>query len=285
MEPKKNETTTDSIPVQEIILKEKPQKESEIELKMQSNNETDNRKEAANDPLLDKKTQEQEHEKEEEEEEIEKREYNRNVEEYTEDGMSTYKFSKDKIGMVLFFFVFFAILIQTISVYIAYDFREDTNLYHFKAFFYITAIMAVWSHIRASLQNPGKIIHHNNETVINFYLNTRKVAMSNAAKLNKKVGYIFFPPDDKEDSDMDSDQEVRMKKRKEREERKKKKEAQAKEDTDNSSSDEDYYKPVSAIGNNELKKIQEDYKLKLTRCKNCYVVRILRAHHCTKCKG
>ena len=284
MESKQNETKTDSIPIQEIILKEKPQKESEIELKMQSNNETDNRKEA-NDPLLDKKTQEQEPEEEEEGEEIDEIKYNLNVEEYTESGMSTYKFSKDKIGMVLFFFVFFAILIQTISVYITYDFREDTNLYHFKFLFYITAVMAVWSHIRASLQNPGKIIHHNNTTVINFYLNTRTNAMKNAENFNKKLGYIFFPSDDKEDSDIDSDEEVRKKKRKEREERKKKRESEKKEDTENSSSDEDYYRPVSAMCDNEMKRMQEDYKLKLTRCRQCYVVRILRAHHCTSCKG
>jgi len=109
--------------------------------------------------------------------------------------------------------------------------------------------------------------------------------MKNAEKFNKKVGHIFFPSDKDEGSGSDSDEDVRAKKRKEREERRKKLKEAEKEESDASSYDEDYYRPVSAIGDAELKKIQEEYKLELTRCKQCYVVRILRAHHCSKCKG
>jgi hypothetical protein len=223
---------------------------------------------------------------ENENEEFDESKFNTEIEEYTENGLATFKFYKDKVGMFLFFFVFFAIIMQLIGVYLAYDFREDTNLYHYKVFFYITSILAIWSHLKASFTNPGKIIHHNNTTVINFYLNTRTTAMKNAEKFNKKVGHIFFPAADKEDSDPDSDEDVRKQKKKEREEKKKKqKEDEAKEDSDNSSYDEDYYRPVSAIGDVEMKKIQDEYKIELTRCKQCYVLRVLRAHHCSKCKG
>jgi len=171
-----------------------------------------------------------------------------------------------------FFFVYFVIIIQIIAVIITYDLKEDSNIILHQLFFYITAILAIASHLKASFTNPGKIIHYNNFTVINFYLNTRAPAMKNAEKFNKKLAHLFFKESDDECSDEDKKAEKKKKKKEE-------------EESDESSYDELRYRPVSAISEGEMNKIAEEYKIELNRCKQCYVVRVLRSHHCSKCKG
>jgi len=267
-------------------MKEKKNKnveEHNIELKRNSNEvKQDNN---GKQDKIDKSNNEKSNLIEEEEETIDETKFNKEIEEYTENGLSKLKFYKDKVGLFLFLFVIITISIQTYAVYITYDFREDSNLHHYKLLFYITCFLAVWSHLRASFTNPGKIIHYNNTSVINFYLNTRNTAMKNAEKFNKKVGHIFFRDEQDKESDInDSDDEIKKTKK---EERKKKKEERKKleEESDNSSYDEEYFRPVSAIGDKEMEKIMDDYKVELTRCRQCYVVRIIRAHHCSKCKG
>ena len=175
-------------------------------------------------------------------------------------------------------------MVQSFAVYVTYDFRENTNLYHWKVYYCVTCFLSIWCHLQASFTNPGKIIHHNNTSVINFYLNTHSQAMKNAEKFNRKVGHMFFPTQKDNSSDPESDEEVIKTNKKARKE-KKKKGKESKEESDNSSYDDNNYKPVSAIGEAELKNITEDHKIELTRCKQCFVVRILRAHHCPKCKG
>ena len=189
----------------------------------------------------------------EDEDDQEIRPFNLELEEKTDTGLSKFKFYKDKLGIFLFLLVYVAIALQVIGVYITYDYREFSNLLHLKALFYFIAFLAVWSHLQASFTEPGKIIHFNNNTVLNFYIQTRHEAVKNAEVINKKIGKKPF----KDDID----------------------------DSDDSSYDDTNFRPVSSVSEAELTKYKETYKIEINRCKQCCVVRIPRAHHCSRCHG
>ena len=51
-------------------------------------------------------------------------------------------------------------------------------------------------------------------------------------------------------------------------------------DSVNSDKDEYEFEPKTSINDGLKKIIEEKYKMKVTRCINCYVVRPINAHHC-----
>jgi hypothetical protein len=231
-------------------------------------------------------------------------------------GEANHKFEKDKPGKVLFFLVYFFIAIESLGVYICQDFRDSTWLYHYKWYFIFVSIMAIWSHIKAGTQNPGKIVHYNNENVINFYLNVRDIARKNGQKMHDKLGHVFFKKrkGDKNGDNSDSDDDImeklmflkkkkegtldpeeeesfkrreieKMERKKKREEEEKKKEKENPEESDISSVDSQGFRPLSAIGDEAFENIMKTNKIDIKRCKQCYVIRYSRAHHCSKCHG
>ena len=58
-------------------------------------------------------------------------------------------------------------------------------------------------------------------------------------------------------------------------------------DSEEEVSDEDEceYKPETSISDDVMNSIKSEYKVKLKRCFQCYVVRAPRGHHCSFCKG
>lgn len=104
---------------------------------------------------------------------------------------------------------------------------------------------------------PGVITHENNLRLLQIYISIRDSAFKEAEKYN-----IRF----KEELEKDYEShEVR---------------------TDDDEFDFGYdYSVKTKIRDAAMSEISEQFKIKLTRCRKCLVVRIPGAHHCTRCRG
>jgi hypothetical protein len=171
-------------------------------------------------------------------------------------------FFKDNLGMVLFCITYVAIFTQVVGVFLTWDYHHDSYLYHHKLFFTIIAFLAVWSHYKASVTDPGKITHYINQYVIEFYINIHHTPMLRAEAFNMSYGKMLFEK-------MDEDE----------------KEEQKEDEEEYSDYDETEYEPVTTVTDENMKKISADHKVELKRCDKCYVVRTPRVHHCSVCKG
>ena len=124
--------------------------------------------------------------------------------------------------------------------------------------------MIVWSQIKCILTDPGKITSKNNPTVLEFYLNIHDLAIRRAEKFNSTYGDAFFKNIREDDEELkslnDSEEEI-------------------------SDEDEVEYTPVTSVSDDVMNSIKNEYKVKLKRCLQCYVVRPPRGHHCSFCKG
>lgn len=140
-----------------------------------------------------------------------------------------------------------------------------------KSIFYTILFLCFISHIRTSITDPGIIISKNNMNIIEFYHYLHKTFIQQAIRVTEKqtqevIRDIIFKAnnikfDPNADYSLDND-----------------------DDFVNNSEEDDYkFKPKSSI-NEELKIIMiRNYRLKLTRCKSCYVVRPHGSHHCKMC--
>ena len=171
-------------------------------------------------------------------------------------------FFKDKLGMALFCITYIAIFTQLVGVLITWDYHHDTYLYHLKFIFFIIAFLAVWSHYKASVTDPGKIDHYINLSVIEFYINMRQLPMARAEAFNKSYGKMLFEKMDDEEKEELKEEEEEL-----------------------SEYDEMEYEPITSVTDENMKKIVSDYKVELKRCDKCYIVRTPRVHHCSVCKG
>jgi hypothetical protein len=171
-------------------------------------------------------------------------------------------FFKDKLGMILFFFTYLAIFTQLVGIMLTWDYHHDSYLPYHKYFFVLVAIMAVWSHYKASFTNPGLITHNLNPYVIEFYINLHEIPIKRAEKFNQSYGKMLFEKMDEEE-----------------------KEETKEEEEDNSDYDENEYEPVTSVTDDLMSKISKEYKVELKRCDKCYIVRTPRVHHCSVCKG
>lgn len=167
-------------------------------------------------------------------------------------------FFRDGISMVVFPFVYIMILTETISVYFIWDGDKDSWLFYTKLLYLFNTIMSIWSHIMATITDPGSITHQNNVHVLEIYINIRSHCVKNADNFNAKFRSVLLKMKDEELQESDSD-------------------------LDNS----DYgysYDIHSDIRDNAIEEISKEYRIKLSRCKRCLVVRPPRSHHCTRCK-
>ena len=168
----------------------------------------------------------------------------------------------DRLGQVLFISTYVAMLSQIVGVLLTWDDQHDSYLFYNKIFFLTITILAIWSHIKATFTNPGRITHDINSAVLEFYLTVHDIPMRRAESINKG-GYgkmLFEKMDENEDDKKD-------------------------EDDDRSEYDEHEYEPVSSVADDTLERINKEYKVEFKRCNKCYVVRTPRVHHCSRCQS
>lgn len=169
-------------------------------------------------------------------------------------------FFKDKLGLILFSMTYLAIFTQIVGVFVTWDYNHETYLHYMKCFFIIVCILAVWSHYKASITDPGKIMHNINPHVVEFYINIHEIPIRRAEKFNQSYGRMLFDKMDEEDQKMEEEDDV-------------------------SEYDEMEYEPVTSVPDDVMNRIAKEYKVELKRCDKCYVVRTPRVHHCSVCKG
>ena len=143
------------------------------------------------------------------------------------------------------------------------DNKQNRYLIVHKIICYIFLFLSVYSHIKTSITDPGSITIKNNMEIIKFYYYVHEPLIKKALHIIKRktpevIKKIIFEDNKKENYNDNEDEN--------------------KSDTD------DYpFDPKISI-NDELKKtIEEKYHMKLSRCKNCYVIRPINSHHCTVC--
>ena len=173
--------------------------------------------------------------------------------------------TRKKFTIIIFLITYLVIFFQLWAVIITEDNTETKSyLSYHKIYFFILLLMIIWSQIKCALTDPGLITKKNNPTVLEFYLNIHDLAIRRAEKFNQTYGDAFFKNIRDEDDEMknlnDSEEEV-------------------------SDEDECEYKPETSISDDVMNSIKSEYKVKLKRCFQCYVVRAPRGHHCSFCKG
>ena len=173
--------------------------------------------------------------------------------------------TRKKFTIIIFSITYLVIFFQLWAVIITEDNTETKSyLSYHKIYFFILLLMIIWSQIKCALTDPGLITKKNNPTVLEFYLNIHDLAIRRAEKFNQTYGDAFFKNIRDEDDEMknlnDSEEEV-------------------------SDEDECEYKPETSISDDVMNSIKSEYKVKLKRCFQCYVVRAPRGHHCSFCKG
>lgn len=154
--------------------------------------------------------------------------------------------------------VYIILLIETCSVIYIWDEDKESYLLYMKILYLLNLVMSVWSHIMATVTDPGKITHDNNIHALEIYINLRSHCVKNADKFNAKFRSVLLKMKDDEIQESDSDLDHC-----------------------------DYgfnYDIHSDIRDSAIKDISDEYKIKLTRCKRCLCVRPPRSHHCTRCK-
>jgi len=169
---------------------------------------------------------------------------------------------KEFLGVFLFTLTYLAIATQAVGVYLTWDEDILSYILFHKLYFSLIAILAIISHIRASLTNPGRISHDNNVSVLEFYISKHKEYINKAEEFNLMYRRYFetirktMPPDygDSDHSEIDS-------------------------------GDEDVeYSQDTEISDKKIEEINKEWKMNFERCKRCFVVRVPNTHHCSKCQ-
>ena len=173
--------------------------------------------------------------------------------------------TRSKFTIVIFIITYLIIFLQLWAVIITEDITETKSyLFYHKIYFFILLIMIIWTQIKCFITDPGIINSTNNPTVLEFYLNIHDLAIRRAEKFNMTYGDAFFKNIREDDEELktlnDSEEEV-------------------------SDEDETEYKNETSISDDVMNSIKSEYKVKLKRCFQCFVVRAPRGHHCSFCKG
>ena len=167
--------------------------------------------------------------------------------------------TRDKFTIIVFIITYLIIFLQLWIVLISEDTEENNSyLFYHKLYFYYLLIMIIWSQIKCAVTDPGMINSTNNPTVLEFYLNIHDLAIRRAEKFNSTYGEAFFKnisEDDEETKTLNDDEE------------------------EISDEDECEYNPVTSVSDDVMNSIITEYKTKLKRCFQCYVVRPPRGHH------
>jgi hypothetical protein len=160
------------------------------------------------------------------------------------------------IGYLFMTFTYLIAIIQICAIY-KISMIDAIYLPLFKNMFYISAILAILSHLRVAITDAGKITHENNLDFIDFYTRTRKIAMLRADKFNKdglNKGLINAPDEFNDEEDDNSDIEY----------------------------DENEY-PESLISVEKVKSLSETVCIE--KCRKCKVYKLPETNHCYICEG
>ena len=166
-------------------------------------------------------------------------------------------FFKDRLGIILFISSYILIIFLTFGIFITNDLTDDSFLIYHKTLFLIICILVILSHFQSAITNPGIITHENNVRVLELYISTHQHCIKNADLYNAKFKELL-EQENEEDECITSD------------------------DNDDFGY---FYDLNTQICDSDMNEICEKYKVKLTRCRKCLVVRVPNTHHCTKCKG
>ena len=173
-------------------------------------------------------------------------------------------FYKDTGGFLLFILCLINFILQFYFLYVITSKDNIICLIH-KIANYIFFFLTVYSYFKTTFTDPGEITINNNKEMIEFYYQVHEPLIKQALHIIKKktpevVKKIILgdnpPPNEEENNDNDSV---------------------------NSDKDEYEFEPKTSINDGLKKIIEEKYKMKVTRCINCYVVRPINAHHCNVC--
>ena len=173
-------------------------------------------------------------------------------------------FYKDFGGFIAYLLCIGTLIFQFFFIYNISDEDKNSFLSIHKIINYVFLFLAVYSHLKTSIIDPGEITALNNKDIIEFYYNIHEILIKNALYIIEKrtpeVVKQIILGDVKEKKPNNENDEDEL-----------------------SEKDEYTFEPKTSV-NDELKnKISKDYYLKLSRCSNCYVVRPINAHHCCVC--
>ena len=181
---------------------------------------------------------------------------------------------KDPFGVFLVILTHIILFGQITMIYYSSDeYAEEKNksisqiefisyLPIHKLIFYMISVFVFCCHLKATTTDPGRITHYNNYSVIEYYYELHEKSMKNAQRIiqskggEEEIKKMIFQLNETEGEFPEE------------------------------SEDDDYsYDQVTSITDNDLEEFKSKYKMNLTRCIHCYVVRPNRAHHCAICKG
>ena len=173
-------------------------------------------------------------------------------------------FYKDTAGFLLFILCLINFLLQ---FYFVYSIKSSYNAIFIinKKLNYIFLFLSIYSYFKTALTDPGEITINNNKEILEFYYHVHEPLIKQALYIIKKktpevVKKIILGDDPPQPDDENNDN-----------------------DSINSEKDDFEFEPVTSINDNVKKIIEEKYKMKVTRCISCYVIRPLNAHHCSVC--
>ena len=195
------------------------------------------------------------------------------------------QFNKEPDG--IFFFAMCHLIFLCQVLFIAYIDDEFTTYNEYnenviyqnpyliinKVNFYIIVFLSFISHIKTAITSPGTITTKNNLNVIQFYFYIHEPLIKKAILITEKqteeaIRKLIFEAnnikfDKNENYSLDNDDDF----------------------TNNSEVDEKKFDKKTSINEQYKKGIIRNYRLKLTRCRSCYVARPPNVHHCSICHG
>ena len=194
------------------------------------------------------------------------------------------KFNKEPEGILFFTMCHFVFLFQIVFVASIDDDLTYFNKYNVKRkyenpyllinklIFYFLVFLTFVSHLRTVITDPGIITSKNNLNIIRFYFYLHESLINRAIAITKKqtqekLRKIIFEAnnikyDENETYSLDNDEDFIK---------------------NNSDTDEKQFEKRTTISEELKKGIIREYRLKLTRCRNCYVARPPNVHHCGIC--
>ena len=195
------------------------------------------------------------------------------------------KFIKDPDGLIFFAICHLIILGQVLFIgyiddeYTTYNEYNEKVIYQSrylianKIIFYLIVLLAFISHVKTAITDPGIITNKNNLNVIQFYYYVHEPLIKRAISITEKqteegIRKIIFEAnnikfDKNENYSLDNDEDF----------------------ANDSDVDEQKFEKKTSINENIKKGIIRNYRLKLTRCRSCYVARPTNVHHCATCHG
>lgn len=172
-------------------------------------------------------------------------------------GLFNFKFDKLMgIFCFLLIYVFAGIQIYVlINVEDGQKIKNTSYLYFWKNVSFILLFLSTICHLQSSFTDPGLITHSNNIEFIDFYSDTRSLAVSRANLYNKSSRHLIRPPED--DEEFDSDCEY----------------------------DDSYYAESPLFNEEKINEMNKEFGYELSQCKKCKVCRMPGVHHCVTCQG